>query len=143
MTIPTSHIQSEARSPAENSSSGCKIGLAKSLGCASAGVALVLTLALGPPLHNQARAQPTPEPVCLASTGSAEPITVIVPKSREADVMGQGFVSASCNDAPDVATYRSQICGLAQGASDELKSAFTAAYRIRSETLCTYAQEIG
>ncbi|MEO0419753.1 MAG: hypothetical protein AAF249_12885 [Pseudomonadota bacterium] len=110
--------------------------------CILAGAALALILP--PSLEYQAKAQESSsEPVCLVSTGSAYPITIIVPQSRADGLAAQGFATVSCGSAPDVAKYRSQICGLAQTASEAVKAGFASAYAIRPETLCTYAQEIG
>ncbi|MEP0390747.1 MAG: hypothetical protein ABJ205_06725 [Erythrobacter sp.] len=108
------------------------------------GVAATITLsAIVAPLGgHQAKAQSNPAPVCLVSTGSAQPIAVMVPQARASLLLGQGFAATSCSGMGDVVGYRNQICGLAQTATPQLKSGFAAAYGVTPDLLCSYAQEI-
>jgi hypothetical protein len=142
MTNSSSHLHASVRGSQRRFVLLNKRSVSKGLTCIGMGLAAALTATVGVPLSSPAKAQSAPPPVCLASTGTAEVITIIVPQARVAQLTGQGFTTASCSNAPDVGTYRGQICGLAQNAPEGLKAGFAGTYGIRPETLCSYAEEI-
>lgn len=143
MTPPVEANQSVSLGLQSRSGEGRRAGSFKSLICFAVASGMAITFSIAPPIGGAIRAQSTVSPVCLISTGSAAPITVIVPQSRVSELAGLGFESTSCSGAATaISEYRTQICTLAQSTSEDLKAGFAAVYGIRPENLCSYAQEI-